>query len=240
MENKQDNNLLIDIKELKNIIEAILFTYGKDVEIKELIRIIKDGLKVTLGEENPEYEMTCEFINKKNIEQALEELSTAYKNEDGHAVKGVELVHTALGYRFQAQVKYKNYLQCLTVEKPPKYSKAVLETLAIVAYRQPITRAEIEAIRGVAVSSEVVKKLLDREWVQVIGHKEVPGRPAVYATTKLFLSDLGLERLEDLPVFTKDEDAEQEIIENLENKIIVDVKSESEFNPEAKKEASKT
>ena len=226
MENNQ-----INIKNLKNIIEAILFTYGKDIELKEIIRIIKDGFVCILGEENPE----LEFINKQNIIKAIDELMADYQDSDGMAVKGVELVHTALGYRFQAQVKYKSFLQCLTIEKPPKYSKAVLETLAIMAYRQPITRAEIESIRGVAVSSEVIRKLLDREWVQVIGHKEVPGRPAVYATTKLFLSDLGLERLEDLPVFTKEDDEQDKVQEITEN--IIKLESESNIKSESESES---
>jgi len=231
MENNQENNLLSQ-QELKNIIEAILFTQGKDMEVKEIARVLKDGLIRQYGEED----VDLEFINKKNIEDALSELKLEYNDDSNN--KSIELVQTALGYRFQARVEYKDFLQCLELERPPKYSKAVLETLSIIAYRQPITRAEIEVIRGVAVSSEVVKKLLDREWIHVIGHKEVPGRPAVYATTKAFLSDLGLQRLEDLPVFQIPEEEKPEEINKEESKtedkteIVLQSKPEQEENPD--------
>lgn len=237
MENNQENinqeSNLLSPKELKNIIEAILFTQGKDMEAKEIARVLKDGLTRQYGEE----EIDVDFISKNNIENTLNELMLEYHNNETND-KGIELVQTALGYRFQAKVEYKDFLQCLELEKPPKYSKAVLETLSIIAYRQPITRAEIEVIRGVAVSSEVIKKLLDREWIHVIGHKEVPGRPAVYATTKLFLADLGLKRLEDLPVFKLPE--EEQKVENLENniddktQIVLKAKQELEIEPDDK------
>ena len=114
--------------------------------------------------------------------------------------KGMELVHIATGWRFQSRLSMREYLDRLTPEKPPKYSRAVMETLAIIAYRQPVTRGEIEEIRGVAVSSNVVKQLEDRGWVEVIGHKETIGRPGLYATTKQFLDDLSLTNLQSLPI----------------------------------------
>ena len=114
--------------------------------------------------------------------------------------KGMELVYIATGWRFQSRLSMREYLDRLTPEKPPRYSRAVMETLAIIAYRQPVTRGEIEEIRGVAVSSNVMKQLEDRGWVEVIGHKETIGRPGLYATTKQFLDDLSLPNLQSLPL----------------------------------------
>jgi segregation and condensation protein B len=115
--------------------------------------------------------------------------------------RGVELVPLASGWRFQSRPELRPYLDRLNPEKPPKYSRAVLETLAIVAYRQPVTRGDIEDIRGVAVGSPIVKQLEDRGWIETIGHREAPGRPALYATTRQFLDDLGLSSLDQLPPF---------------------------------------
>src|SRR5215207_10515798 len=113
--------------------------------------------------------------------------------------RGVELVHVASGWRFQSRPEMREYLDRLHPEKPPKYSRAVLETLAIVAYRQPVTRGDIEDIRGVTVSSNILKSLEARGWIDVVGTREVPGRPQLYATTKAFLDDLNLRSLEELP-----------------------------------------
>ncbi|WP_153100628.1 SMC-Scp complex subunit ScpB [Paraburkholderia hayleyella] len=115
------------------------------------------------------------------------------------AGRGVELVGLASGWRFQSKPAMRTYLDRLHPEKPPKYSRAVLETLAIIAYRQPVTRGDIEEIRGVTVNTQVVKQLEDRNWIEVIGHRDVPGRPALYATTRQFLDDLGLKALDGLP-----------------------------------------
>ncbi|TDV11596.1 SMC-Scp complex subunit ScpB [Paraburkholderia caballeronis] len=113
--------------------------------------------------------------------------------------RGVELVGLASGWRFQSKPSMRPYLERLHPEKPPRYSRAVLETLAIIAYRQPVTRGDIEEIRGVTVNTQVVKQLEDRGWIEVIGHRDVPGRPALYATTRQFLDDLGLKALDELP-----------------------------------------
>lgn len=113
--------------------------------------------------------------------------------------RGIELVQLASGWRFQTRPEYQTYLDRLKNEKPPRYSRAVLETLAIIAYRQPVTRGDIEDIRGVTVGSQIVKQLEDRGWIETIGHREGPGRPALYGTTRQFLDDLGLERLDQLP-----------------------------------------
>jgi segregation and condensation protein B len=114
--------------------------------------------------------------------------------------RGVELVALAGGWRFQSRPEMREYLDRLNPEKPPRYSRAVLETLAIIAYRQPVTRGDIEDIRGVVVSSQIIKQLEDRNWIEAIGHRDAPGRPALYATTRQFLDDLGLESLDRLPL----------------------------------------
>ncbi|ARN20713.1 SMC-Scp complex subunit ScpB [Piscinibacter gummiphilus] len=113
--------------------------------------------------------------------------------------RGVELVALSTGWRFQSRPEMRDYLDRLNPEKPPKYSRAVMETLAIMAYRQPVTRGDIEDIRGVTVSSQIIKQLEDRGWIEAIGYREAPGRPALYATTRQFLDDLGLASLEQLP-----------------------------------------
>ena len=113
--------------------------------------------------------------------------------------RGVELVQTASGWRFQTRIEFQVYLDRLKDERAPKYSRAVLETLAIIAYRQPVTRGDIEDIRGVAVSPNVIKTLESRGWVDVVGHRDTPGRPALLATTRRFLDDLGLRSLSELP-----------------------------------------
>ncbi len=113
--------------------------------------------------------------------------------------RGVELLPLASGWRFQSRPEMREYLDRLHPERPPKYSRAVLETLAIVAYRQPVTRGDIEDIRGVAVGTQIVKQLEDRGWIEAIGHREAPGRPALYATTRGFLDDLGIASLDQLP-----------------------------------------
>lgn len=115
------------------------------------------------------------------------------------SLRGVELVHVASGWRFQSRPHMRPYLEKLHPEKPPRYSRAVLETLAIVAYRQPVTRGDMEDIRGVTINSMLLKQLEDRGWIEVIGHRDTVGRPALYATTKQFLDDLGIDSLEGLP-----------------------------------------
>jgi len=119
------------------------------------------------------------------------------------AGRGVELVQLASGWRFQTRAEYQIFLDRLKQERPPKYSRAVLETLAIIAYRQPVTRGDIEDIRGVAVSPNVLKTLESRGWVDIVGHRDTPGRPALFATTRRFLDDLGLRTLTELPALTE-------------------------------------
>jgi segregation and condensation protein B len=160
----------------KRVIETALLCAQEPLSVADLSRLF------------------IEDITTAEIDETLIELQRMWDD------KGMELVHIATGWRFQSRLAMREYLDRLTPEKPPKYSRAVLETLAIIAYRQPVTRGEIEEIRGVAVSSNVMKQLEDRGWVEVIGHKETIGRPGLYATTKQFLDDLSLTNLQSLPI----------------------------------------
>lgn len=133
------------------------------------------------------------------VRRLLDELRTEW----AAAGRGVELVQLASGWRFQTRPEYQAYLDRLKEEKPPRYSRAVMETLAIIAYRQPVTRGDIEDIRGVAVSPSVLKTLESRGWIDVVGHRDTPGRPALFATTRRFLDDMGLRSLTELPALTE-------------------------------------
>ncbi|MCA0241760.1 MAG: SMC-Scp complex subunit ScpB [Proteobacteria bacterium] len=135
-------------------------------------------------------------VGPDSLRMLLDEISRDWSE------RGVELVALATGWRFQSRPEMREYLDRLHPEKPPKYSRAAMETLAIVAYRQPVTRGDIEDIRGVTVSSQIVKQLEDRGWIEAIGHREAAGRPALYATTQAFLDDLGLASLDQLPALT--------------------------------------
>jgi len=160
----------------KRVIETALLCAQEPLTVADLTRLF------------------AEDIASADIEEMLQILQHEWDE------KGMELVHIATGWRFQSRLSMREYLDRLTPEKPPRYSRAVMETLAIIAYRQPVTRGEIEEIRGVAVSSNVMKQLEDRGWVEVIGHKETVGRPGLYATTKQFLDDLSLTNLQSLPM----------------------------------------
>jgi segregation and condensation protein B len=161
--------------EVKTILEAALLAAQEPLPTAELRKMFDEEIAVD------------------TIRALLEELREEWKDA------GVELVVTASGWRFQTRASYQKYLERISPEKPPRYSRAVLETLAIIAYRQPVTRGDIEDVRGVTVSTEVIKRLEERGWIDIVGHKEVPGRPALYATTKTFLDDLSLRSLQELP-----------------------------------------
>ena len=144
-----------------------------------------------------------------SIKTALEDLQNEWSS------KGVELVHVATGWRFQSRPQMREFLDRLHPEKPPRYTRATLETLAIIAYRQPVTRGDMEDIRGVTINSLILKQLEDRGWVDVIGHRESVGRPALYATTKQFLDDLGVESLDQLPAMHA-ADGQSGVLEQIE------------------------
>ena len=164
-----------DLREIKRVLEAALLVAGEAIAPAHLARLFDPPL------------------DGETVRKLLDELKQDW------AGRKVELVQVATGWRFQAIPALQPYLDRLSPEKPPKYSRAVMETLAIIAYQQPVTRGDIEAIRGVAVSTNVVKTLEDRQWIEVVGHRETPGRPALYATTRTFLDDLGLRSLAELP-----------------------------------------
>ncbi len=164
-----------NLKEVKLILETALLTAGEPMTVAELKKLFDEDIAADA------------------LRKVLEELRQDW------AGRGVELTLVASGWRFQARPEYQKYLDRLSPEKPPKYSRAVLETLAIIAYKQPVTRGDIEEIRGVTVSSQILKTLEERGWIDVVGHREVPGRPALYATTKGFLDDLNLRSLSELP-----------------------------------------
>ena len=164
-----------DSREMRNIVEAALLTAGEPVAAPTLAKLFDPAL------------------DPQTVAALLDDIAADWTG------KSVELVQVASGWRFQCKAAVQTYLDRLTPEKPPRYSRAVMETLAIIAYQQPVTRGDIESIRGVAVSTYVIKALEDRQWVEAVGHRETPGRPALYATTKTFLDDLGLTSLAELP-----------------------------------------
>ena len=161
-----------------------------------LARLILEAALLVAGEPVPFSQLAKLFdppIDDEALRAALEELRGEWSE------RCVHLVEVASGWRFQAVPEVQTYLNRLSPERPPRYSRGVMETMAIIAYRQPVTRGDIEAIRGVAVSTNIIKTLEDRQWIEVVGHRETPGRPALYASTKTFLDDLGLRSLSELP-----------------------------------------
>lgn len=161
--------------EIKRILEAALLTMHEPLPLAELKKLFNNT------------------FDAKIIHQLLEELREKWTES------GIELVNVAGGWRFQTKTEMQQYLDRLGSSSPPRYSRAVLETLAIIVYRQPVTRGDIEKIRGVSVSGAILKTLMTRGWVDIIGHRNIPGKPALYATTPCFLNDLSLSSLEDLP-----------------------------------------
>ena len=161
--------------QLKRILEAVLLAAQQPLTVGELKKVF------------------VEEIGNDILRVLLEELRADW------AERPLELLQVASGWRFRTRAEFLPYLERLNPEKPPKYSRAVLETLAIIAYRQPVTRGDIEEIRGVTVSTQVIKALEERGWVDVVGHRDTPGRPALLATTKKFLDDLGLRSVTELP-----------------------------------------
>jgi segregation and condensation protein B len=165
----------IDLEQVKRVLEAALLSSTEPLTVLQLKRLFA-------GE-----------VDADNIRKVLDELKGEW------AGRSIELTTVASGWRFRVKPDYQKFLDRISSEKPPRYSRAVLETLAIVAYRQPVTRGDIEEVRGVAVSPATLNALIERGWVDIVGHRESPGRPAILATTKKFLDDLNLRSLEELP-----------------------------------------
>lgn len=164
-------------RQLTNIVEAALLAAGTPLKIEQLMELFDEGGRP----------------KKQDMLQALGTLKDEYQN------RGIELVEVASGWRIQVGADMSPWVSRLWEEKPTRYSRALLETLALIAYRQPITRGEIEDVRGVSVSTNIIKTLLERDWVRVVGHRDVPGRPAMYATTRTFLDYFNLKGLDELP-----------------------------------------
>lgn len=163
----------------KRVLETALLTAGQPLSIRDMRVLFDDAL------------------GADTLRQMLQDLQQEW------AQKGLELISVASGWRFQSRPELRPFLDRLHPEKPPKYTRAVLETLAIIAYRQPVTRGDMEDIRGVTINSQILKQLEDRGWVEVIGHRETVGRPGLYATTRQFLDDLGLSSLDQLPMLSQ-------------------------------------
>ncbi|MGZ8252605.1 MAG: SMC-Scp complex subunit ScpB [Methylophilaceae bacterium] len=170
MQNEPQN-----ITEMKLVLEAALLTAGTPLSIDDLLRLFAGRME------------------RATLRMLLDELKTDWQ------ARTMELVQVASGWRFQARAEYAPFLARLNPEKPQRYSRAAMETLAIIAYRQPVTRGDIEEIRGVAVNPNIMRQLQERDWIDVVGQRDVPGRPSLYATTKAFLDDLNLRSLSELP-----------------------------------------
>ena len=172
----------MDETEIKHVVEAALLAAGRPLSLERLTELF------TSKGEPPD---------RATLKRALDALASDYEG------RGIELKEIATGYRVQVKRNMGDWLQPLWEERAPRYTRALLETLALVAYRQPITRAEIEEVRGVVVSTNIVRTLLERNWIRVVGHRDVPGKPAMFGTTKEFLDYFGLKKLEDLPTLAE-------------------------------------
>jgi len=172
----------MEIKKLKNILEAVLLATDRCLTVVQLEALFE------LDEERP---------TRDEIRKALHEMAEDYES------RGYELKEVASGYRLQVRQDYATWVGRLWEEKPARYTRALLETMALIAYRQPITRGEIEEVRGVSVSSNIIKTLLERDWIKVLGHKDVPGKPSLYGTTKEFLDYFNLKSLDQLPTLAE-------------------------------------
>jgi segregation and condensation protein B len=175
MTRKQDQSRIADAR-YKGILETALLCAQQALSVRDLRLLFND------------------VLDAATIHRLLEELRGDWEH------KGIELVKVASGWRFQSRPEMREFLERLNPEKPPRYTRATLETLAIIAYRQPVTRGDMEDIRGVTINSLLLKQLEERGWIEVIGHRETVGRPALFATTKQFLDDLGLASLDQLPL----------------------------------------
>jgi segregation and condensation protein B len=197
---------------ITQIIEAVLFTAGEPVSVERLQQLLAES-------ETPAFDEAAPSV--KDLRLLLDNLRQYYQD------RGIELVEVASGYRFQAKTELSSWLQKLHTRKSARYSRGFLETLALIVYRQPLTRGEIEEVRGVAVSTQIIKSLLELEWIRVVGQRDVPGKPALYATTKKFLDDFNLRSLSELPVL-----AEPKNLEQLEHQLAGQLQLEV-FAPEA-------
>ena len=185
-------------RDLKRVVEVVLLTAERPLPVDDIVELVSMDASVGgQAVEGPERQQL-----RADIRSALQALA----EECGE--RGVELAEVASGFRYQVKASFAHWVSRLYAERPARYSRALLETLALIAYRQPVTRGEIEDIRGVGVSASIMKTLHEREWIRVLGHREVPGRPAMYGTTRKFLDDFNLRRLDDLPPLAELRDLE--------------------------------
>ena len=165
------------MNEIKNIVEALLLSSGEPLSADRMHKIINSK----------------ELCSKADILEAIDSLKNDYENKE------IEISSVASGYRIQAKSTINDFLNIIYAEKTPRYSRALMETLSIIAYKQPVTRGDIESIRGVSVSSSIMRTLTDRNWIKIVGYRDVPGKPAMFSTTNEFLDYFGLEKLSELP-----------------------------------------
>lgn len=192
-------------QQLKNIVEATLLTAGRPLSIDQLLTLFSED----------------EMPSRDDIRKVLNDL------DDDFSERGVELKQVSSGFRIQVKQDLAPWISRLSEERPVRYSRALLETLALVVYRQPITRAEIEDVRGVAVSTSIIRTMLDRNWIKVVGHREVPGKPALYGTTRQFLDYFNLKSLSDLPPL-----ADIRSIDDIQRDLNLDVMDDAEVGEE--------
>ena len=208
-------------EQLKNILEAALMTSNGPMSLNRFLSL---------------FEKDAEQPERTEVKEALEQLQNDYEG------RGVELKEVASGFRFQVRNEYAEWVNRLFDERPQRYSRALLETLAIIAYRQPITRGEIEDIRGVSISSSIIKTLQEREWIRIVGHRDVPGKPELLASTKQFLDYFNLKKLSDLPSLAEIKDFDKinpDLFEGLEAEKLAEEEG-SKVEEETEKDASET
>ncbi len=198
----------MEIKQIKNIIEAALLAAGEPVSIKRLQKLFSE-----------------QELTHNDIAKAIEQLNQDFTD------RGIELIEVASGFRLQTKTQLQPWISKLWEEKPKKYSRAMLETIVLIAYRQPVTRGEIEDVRGVAVSSYIIRTLMEREWIRILGYRDVPGKPAMFGTTPEFLDYFNLKSLQDLPTLAEIKD-----IETLIPELDLEPKLKNELEQEIKKE----
>ena len=206
-------------EQLKNILEAVLMTSNGPMSLNRFLSL---------------FEKDAEQPERTEVKEALEQLQNDYEG------RGVELKEVASGFRFQVRNEYAEWVNRLFDERPQRYSRALLETLAIIAYRQPITRGEIEDIRGVSISSSIIKTLQEREWIRIVGHRDVPGKPELLASTKQFLDYFNLKKLSDLPSLAEIKDFDKinpDLFEGLEAEKLAEEEG-SKVEEEREKDAS--
>ena len=205
--------------ELKKIVEAALMAVAKPLSVDNLLAMFGDDLKKP---------------DRNEVRKVINEL------QEDYAGRGVELKEVASGFRFQAPADVAEWINRVFDEKPQRYSPALLETLAIIVYRQPVTRGEIEDIRGVGVSPNIIRTLLGREWIKVVGHRDVPGRPELLATTKQFLDYFNLKQLSELPPLSEIEDLEQvepDLFDSPDQDTVIEIQPAQQQRPEEEPDA---